>query len=199
MPVSFASRTSRCAPSRTCATEPAAPGESGSWTVWIESIASTSGCSSSTCAQTAGSDVSATMNTPGCSVPSRPARSRTCAGDSSPQTSRQRAPLAAIAPSAWSSSVLLPMPGSPPMRVTEPVTRPPSSTRSSSDNPVGRRGAPSGSISEMGTGRLREAPDPPPVVVPVAVTGASPKLPHSPQSVQRPSHWVASYPHSLHR
>ncbi len=43
MPVSFASRTSRCAPSRTCATEPAAPGESGSCTVWIESIASTSG------------------------------------------------------------------------------------------------------------------------------------------------------------
>ena len=88
--------------------------------------------------------------------------------------------------------MLLPIPGSPPMSVTEPVTSPPSSTRSSSASPVGRRGAPSGSISEMGTGRLSEAPGPPPVVGPVAATGASPKLPHSPQSVQRPSHCVAS-------
>ena len=47
-----------------------------------------------------------------------------------------------MAPSACSSNVLLPMPGSPPMRVTEPATRPPSSTRSSSASVVARRGAP---------------------------------------------------------
>ena len=52
------------------------------------------GCAaSSTCAHTAGSDVSATRNSAGSSVPSRSARSRTCAGDSSALTSRHRAPV----------------------------------------------------------------------------------------------------------
>ena len=40
---SLASCTSRCAPSRTCDTDPGAPGWSGSTTVWIESSASTAG------------------------------------------------------------------------------------------------------------------------------------------------------------
>ena len=61
------------------------------------------------------------------------------------------APAAARRPSDWSRRVLLPMPGSPPSRVTEPATRPPPSTRSSSSMPVGLRGAPSGSTSASGT------------------------------------------------
>ena len=49
--------------------------------------------SSSTCASTAGSDVSRDEeHARAASVPSRSARSRTCAGDSSPHTSRHRAP-----------------------------------------------------------------------------------------------------------
>src|SRR5271169_3609816 len=42
---------------------------------------------------------------------------------------------------AWVSSVDLPMPGSPPTSSTEPRTKPPPVTRSSSAMPEGRRGA----------------------------------------------------------
>ena len=134
----------RSAPSRTWLTDPGPPGASGSWTAWIESIAITSGRIASACAHTSGSDVSHTTSRSGASVPSRSARRRTCAADSSAHTSRQRAPSAAIAPSACSTSVLLPIPGSPPTSVSDPATRPPPSTRSSSGTFVGRRGAPSG-------------------------------------------------------
>ena len=51
------------------------------------------------------------------------------------------APLDARAAAAWSSSVDLPMPGSPPTSTAEPGTRPPPSTRSNSAMPVGSRGA----------------------------------------------------------
>ena len=75
-------------------------------------------------------------------APSRSARSRTCwrrllGGDEQARGCRA-APCAA---STWSSSVDLPMPGSPPSSVTEPGTSPPPSTRSSSATPVGRGGA----------------------------------------------------------
>ena len=71
-------------------------------------------------------------------LPSRRARSATCAPLSSPVTysvffSRDSAS------SACSSSVLLPMPGSPPISTTPPGTMPPPSTRSSSSCPVGVR------------------------------------------------------------
>ena len=119
----------------------------------MESIAITSGRIASACAHTSGSDVSHTTSRSGASVPSRSARRRTCAADSSAHTSRQRAPAAAIAPSACSTSVLLPMPGSPPTSVTEPATRPPPSTRSSSGTFGGApRARPSGSTSASGTG-----------------------------------------------
>ena len=47
------------------------------------------------------------------------------------------APIVAI---AWSSSVDLPMPGSPPTRMAEAGTRPPPSTRSNSSKPLLARG-----------------------------------------------------------
>ena len=53
---------------------------------------------SATYATTAGSDVSETTNSSGASAPSRSARIRTCAVDSSAHTSRQRAPRAAMLP-----------------------------------------------------------------------------------------------------
>ncbi len=52
-----------------------------------------------------------------------------------------RWPARASAAAAWISSVDLPMPGSPPSSSTEPRTKPPPVTRSSSARPEGRRGA----------------------------------------------------------
>ena len=64
--------------------------------------------------------------------PRRCARDATCASDSSPVTYSAGARAAQRAPSICSSSVDLPMPGSPPISTTEPWTSPPPSTRSSS-------------------------------------------------------------------
>ncbi len=50
-------------------------------------------------------------------------------------------PRGASAAAAWISRVDLPMPGSPAMSRTEPRTKPPPVTRSSSGMPDGRRGA----------------------------------------------------------
>ena len=69
---SLASRTRRCAPSRTWPTEPGADAISGSNTVWIESTARTSGAISRTRSAIAGSDVSATTSNDGASACSRP-------------------------------------------------------------------------------------------------------------------------------
>ena len=52
------------------------------------------------------------------------------------------------ASSACSSSVDLPMPGSPPISTTPPATMPPPSTRSSSSSPVGWRSTSLASISD---------------------------------------------------
>ena len=48
-----------------------------------------------------------------------------------------RKPLCATAPAVWSSNVDLPTPGSPPRRRTDPGTKPPPRTRSTSGQPVG--------------------------------------------------------------
>ncbi len=83
--------------------------------------------------------VSVRHSRPSGSSPSRCARIATWAADSSPVTySALRS--AAIAACDCSSSVDLPMPGSPPINTTEPGTRPPPSTRSSSLNPELKRG-----------------------------------------------------------
>ena len=62
--------------------------------------------------------------------------------------------LRAMAARACSRRVDLPIPGSPPSSVTEPATRPPPSTRSSSPTPTGRGAHPSLSTSAMGRARL---------------------------------------------
>ena len=63
-------------------------------------------------------------------------------GQPTPRRShRERtAPDAARPAAAWRRSVDLPIPGSPPTSTTEPSTRPPPRTRSSSPIPIGRRG-----------------------------------------------------------
>ncbi len=61
----------------------------------------------------------------------------------------------ASASMAWSSSVLLPMPGSPPISTTPPATMPPPSTRSSSSMPVDVRATSVASMSaSVATGWL---------------------------------------------
>ena len=72
--------------------------------------------------------------------PSRRARSPTCLRLSSP-VAYSTGTVGDSAAAACSSSVDLPMPGSPPISVTEPATRPPPSTRSNSPEPVGNRAA----------------------------------------------------------
>jgi len=150
----------------------------------------------SACAHTSGSEVSQTTNRSGASAPSRSARRRTCAADSSAHTSRQRAPSAAIAPSACNTSVLLPIPGSPPTSVSDPATSPPPSTRSSSGTFVGRRGAPRGSTLASGTGWAAELLRTAPLPRPPSTTTSEP---HSSHCGQRPSHFGDSCPHDWHR
>ena len=75
------------------------------------------------------------------SRPSRRARSATCCAALLAAHVEHLASLRASAPSACSSSVDLPMPGSPPISTTPPATRPPPSTRSNSSMPVGWRAA----------------------------------------------------------
>ena len=55
------------------------------------------------------------------------------------------------------SRVDLPIPGSPPISTTEPLTSPPPSTRSSSGSPVGTPLSAAASTSERVRTRLREA------------------------------------------
>jgi hypothetical protein len=96
------------------------------------------------------------------------------------------------------SSVLLPMPGSPPMSVTEPATSPPPSTRSSSGTSVGNWDAPAVSTSPIGIGTGTERSptatrfsDRRPEAVRAGAAGAgavSATEPHVPHSVHRPSH-----------
>ena len=95
----------------------------------------TSGRSARSVARTVSRSVSASTGTssaPPVAGVSRSARRRICAADSSPETYSVRRPAAARLPSAMFVSVDLPIPGEPPSSTSEPGTRPPPSTRSSS-------------------------------------------------------------------
>ena len=69
-----------------------------------------------------------------------------------------RSPWPAMAAEACISRVDLPMPGSPPSRITEPRTKPPPVTRSSSAMPEGRRGASLASPVSPSRGKTRPRP-----------------------------------------
>ena len=84
-----------------------------------------------------GSCVSESSHRPSSRAPKRRARSRTWVALSSADTYSAGGSADAGAAATCNASVDLPMPGSPPMRVTDPETSPPPSTRSSSDRPVG--------------------------------------------------------------
>ena len=191
----LASRVSCAAHSRTCATLPGAEASASVYAVWIESMTTTSGDSVPMVAMIASSCTSASSDTGALTRPSRCARSATCSTDSSPVTYSAflAAPMAAI---ACSSSVDLPIPGSPPSRMTPPGTSPPPSTRSNSSNPVGNRGLLFASTLPRGRTALAL-----PVSVWNRVGGGaatvSTSVFHAPQCGHWPCHFGLWPPHSV--
>src|ERR1700722_4715754 len=83
--------------------------------------------------------VSAISRAVAAASPKRRPRSATCFKDSSP-VAYSTGPEPFRAAAACNISVDFPIPGSPPIRVTDPGTRPPPRTRSSSPEPVLNRG-----------------------------------------------------------
>jgi hypothetical protein len=191
-PRALASPTRRWAQPRTWPTVPGAVPRSGSNTVWIESTTTTAGARASRWATIRGSEVSATSHSDGAVTPRRSARSATWRADSSAVTYRQVAPRATEA-RAWSSSVDLPTPGSPPTTVTEPGTSPPPSTRSSSGSPVGTGSVASPIASAMGMGTEGA------MLVPAGSSTSSTSEPLASHAGHQPIHLGASAPHSLQR
>ncbi|CAB4993610.1 unannotated protein [freshwater metagenome] len=80
----------------------------------------------------------------------RSARRRTCEADSSPLTYKTGIERDAVCAATARSSVDLPTPGSPATRIAAPGTKPPPSTRSSSETPVGFALAAERSTSPIG-------------------------------------------------
>ena len=91
----------------------------------------------------------------------------------------------------WKRRVDLPTPGGPKTRVTEPETKPPASTRSTSAMPVGI-----GRASRPSTWRRETAPAPGGETAPGRVAD---RVFHRPQCGQRPTHRAATPSHSVHR
>ena len=116
----------------------------------MESITTSDGEILSMAAMMFGSDISGSNHKSGLMAPSRSARKRTCCALSSAVTYRE-GPFAP--PRSCKSNVLFPIPGSPPSNVTEPGTRPPPSTRSSSSIPVGTGSDSLGFTSPIGVAR----------------------------------------------
>jgi hypothetical protein len=86
MPRPFARVIRRAPHSRTCATLPGADSRSGKNTVWIESMISARGFTSSRCPWTTDRSFSGQSRSPSVAMPSRSARIFTCAADSSAVT-----------------------------------------------------------------------------------------------------------------
>src|SRR5215218_10972357 len=202
MPRSFARRMRRPATSRTCDTDPGAPVNAGSYSTCTESTTHTSGRSASRVARTASRSVSATIGTPSACGPSRCARSFTWAADSSPETYSTFRPAAARFARAPVVSVDLPMPGAPPMRTSDPGTRPPPRTRSSSPIPVERRSTLGASTCPSATGVSARPAErdgaAPPRPAGAAARFSSVIVFHSPQPGQRPCHFWLSWPQAVH-
>ena len=140
VPVRLANATKRAADSLSCDTEPGLASTSAVAIVWIESTTSTRAPAAVAAARIDSTPVSASTARGPAARPRRRARSPTCRRLSSP-VAYTTGTDGASAAAACSSSVDLPMPGSPPISVTEPATSPPPSTRSNSPEPVARRGA----------------------------------------------------------
>ena len=139
VPLCLAKRTSNAALSRTWATPPGADCSCSVKMVWIESITITLGFSTRAVAMMLSMQVSVITLSLSSGKPKRRARMATCCWDSSPVT-YSAGKRVAILHRVCSRMVDLPMPGSPPISTTDPSTRPPPSTRSSSPEAVEKRG-----------------------------------------------------------
>ena len=186
-PRCLASCTNRWAHPRTCTTDPGADDRSGSATVWMLSMMTSSGLSSSMADTMLGSEVSGNSHRLGRTASRRPARKRTCWALSSADTYSVRPGQPA---NSCSSNVLFPMPGSPPSKVTEPGTKPPPSTRSSSLIPLGRGPDRSVLISPIGRATPAGNNDMPAakVLMSSGASISSTKLFHAEHAGQRPAH-----------
>ena len=162
IPSPLANSISRTAASRTWPTLPAAPSSSSTVAVWIESTTTRAG-RADRATSTIRSDVVLGEDRDRLARRRRPAGpgARPGAGPAPPTPRRWRTGRAPPTPAAtWSSSVDLPMPGSPPSRISEPGTMPPPRTRSSSPMPVGRRGTSRSPMSARATELGRRPPGP---------------------------------------
>ena len=138
------------------------------------------------------------------SPPSRSARSRSCSGDSSPETYSVRTPAPArAAPPPAAAGWTCRCPGSPPTSTREPGTMPPPSTKSNSARPVRQRAISAPRDVGQADGRTggcappaRPTDPPAPTVSP---TGSSASVFHAPHASQRPAHLGCSAPHSVQR
>ena len=149
-----------------------------------------SGLVSSIAASTWGSAVSACSHNSGRTASSRSARKRTCWALSSAVTYRARPGQAA---NSCNSSVLLPIPGSPPSNVTEPGTTPPPSTRSSSLSPVVTGRLTSGSMSAIEQAGAAAGP----MIGTSARATSSTSVFHCPHELHWPAHLGCAVPQSV--
>src|SRR5260221_504780 len=118
----------------------------------------------------------------------RSARSRSWSGDSSPETYSVETPWLSRRAAHCISSVDLPIPGSPPTRVTEPGTIPPPRTKSNSARPVRQRSNEWVLNWEGGRGGLAVG-EPALTAEPLnRPSASSTRLFHAPQLSQRPPH-----------
>ena len=133
---------------------------------------------------------------------SRSLRSFTWFALSSPLTYRVFTPAAVIVASVVSTSVDLPIPGSPPISTKEPGASPPPSTRSNSVFAVLSRRVSSVetslSATTLWTGPPRPRP-PRPALSATGITACSLREFHSPQNGQRPTHLGVVLPQFVQR
>ncbi len=149
------------------------------------------GCSAAIVARMRSRLISASTRTCAPVRSRRRERSASWAPDSSPVTYSTFI-WPASASMACSSSVLLPMPGSPPISTTPPATMPPPSTRSSSSMPVGVRAiSPASMSASVATGWLRVSAWKRflAAAAPVGSPTPSSSVFHASQWGQRPSHF----------
>ena len=129
-PCSLAKRSKRAVHSRTWPTLPGVESSTSVNIVWIESMTSKAGlCWLASC-KIASKLVSAITDNSLPWIPRRSALSFNCICDSSPDAYSTLPCVSAIRPDTCSKIVDLPIPGSPPNKISAPGTIPPPKTRS---------------------------------------------------------------------
>src|SRR5699024_8482926 len=183
--------------SRTCVTLPAALVTSSRYMVWIESIITTEGLTSFICSEISNRFVSANTYNELEVIPRRSARSFVCLVDSSPDIYKTDWSFSANCDEICNSNVDFPIPGSPPIKISDPGTIPPPSTRLNSSMFVVMRGSFSDAIELIFCGLLGFRMFPPTDCTDRAgATSSSTKVFHSLQPGHFPIHFSDSYPHS---